>query len=60
MTSELIQSPLFNEIRKYLSETNEEEQIFLYVPYIQSKIIDKLLKDIPNQVSVIKMLLIKV
>ncbi len=53
MIGSLLQSPLFDEIRKYLSEINEEEQIFLYVPYIQSKIIDKLLKDIPNQVSVI-------
>jgi len=49
----LLQSPLFDKIRTYITQTNENEQIFLYVPYIKSKIIDKLLKNIPNQVSVI-------
>ena len=53
MTDKLLQSPLFQEIRNYLHQTKENQQIFLFVPYIRTEIIDKLLKDIPNKVSII-------
>ena len=53
MNDELLQSPLFQEIGNYLHQTEENQQIFLFVPYIRTEIIDKLLKDIPNKVSII-------
>jgi len=49
----LLQSPLFQQIRNYLLQVEQNQKIFLFVPYIRTEIIDKLLKDIPNQVSII-------
>ena len=53
MNDKLLQSPLFDEIRTYISQANENDQILLFVPYIKSKILDKLLKDVLNPVTVI-------
>ena len=53
MTENIIQSPLFKKIKNYLNQANSNQQIILYVPYIKTKIISKLLKDIKNQVSII-------
>ncbi len=53
MTEKLLQSPLFQQIRNYLLQVEQNQQIFLFVPYIKTDIIDKLLKGIPNQVSII-------
>lgn len=49
----LIQSPLFDKIRTYLSQTNDNEQIFLYVPYIKTKILARLVENIDNKIIII-------
>ena len=46
--TELIQSPLFEEIRNYLKTADPEKQIFLYVPYIKIKTLSKLVDGIKN------------
>ena len=51
--TKMIKSPLFNEIRSYLSQTKNDEQIFLYVPYIKTRILEKLIKNISNQITII-------
>lgn len=53
MKSNLIQSPLFGKIREYLIRIKKDEQIFLYVPYIKTKILSQLLHDIKNKTTVI-------
>jgi len=46
--TELIKSPLFEEIRNYLKTADPEKQIFLYVPYIKTKTLSKLVDGIKN------------
>ena len=53
MTDKLFQSPLFDEVRTYLTQTKSNEQIFLYVPYIKTKILSKLIGDIQNKITII-------
>ena len=48
MTDKLLQSPLFEEIRNYLLQANENQQIFLYVPYIKTKTLSKLVDGVKN------------
>ena len=38
----MLRSPLFEEIRNYLKTADENQQIFLYVPYIKTKVLSKL------------------
>jgi DNA-binding transcriptional MerR regulator len=49
----LIHSPLFDEIRAYLTRAKYDEQIFLFVPYIKTKILEKLLDGIQNKITII-------
>jgi len=49
----LIQSPLFEEIKNYLTQSNKDEQIFLYVPYIQTKILSKLVENLDHKITII-------
>jgi len=49
----LIQSPLFDEIREYLLRVKDDEQVFIFVPYIKTKILEKLLETIQNKITVI-------
>jgi len=49
----IIKSPLFDEIRAYLTQANYNDQIFLYVPYIQTKILARLVENISNKMIVI-------
>ena len=51
--TELIKSPLFEEIRNYLKTADENQQIFLYVPYIKTKTLSKLVKDLENKITII-------
>lgn len=51
--SNFIQSPLFNKINRYLVQVKNTEQIFLYAPYIKTKILLKLIERIENQITVI-------
>jgi hypothetical protein len=47
-----ITSPLFQHIRKYI-QIDDSGKIFLYVPYIKTKVLEKLLEGIDNQISII-------
>lgn len=49
----IIKSPLFEKIKTYFSNTNQGNHIFLYVPYIKTKILEKLLENIDNEISII-------
>ncbi len=53
MTDKLVQSPLFEKIRIYFTQFKETEQYFFYVPYIKTKILEKLIKNIPSQITII-------
>ena len=46
--TELIKSPLLEKIRNYLLQADEGQQIFLYVPYIKTKTLSKLVDGIKN------------
>ncbi len=49
----MIKSPLFNEIQNYLIRAKQEDQIFIYVPYIKTNILEKLLDGIENKTTII-------
>ncbi len=51
--TDLYHSPLFENIRDYLSKCGSDETIFLFVPYIKTKILDKLLDGIQNRIVVV-------
>ena len=53
MTEKLLQSPLFDEIKNYLNKAKDDEQIFLYVPYIKTKVLEKLIEDVQNEIIII-------
>tara|TARA_Y100001936_G_scaffold131598_1_gene128658 strand:+ start:4552 stop:5541 length:990 start_codon:yes stop_codon:yes gene_type:complete len=53
MNTNLIKSPLFEKIRNYLLNAEKEKTIFLYVPFIKSKIFEKLIDGISNKIIVI-------
>ena len=48
----ILSSPLMYSIRKYLIK-NSEGKIYLYVPYIKTKILKKLLEEIDSQITII-------
>ena len=50
----MIKSPLFEEIQDFLSKyDNNSNRLFLYVPYIKTKILGKLVEIIKNQITII-------
>ncbi|MDE2588638.1 MAG: hypothetical protein KGL95_03085, partial [Patescibacteria group bacterium] len=49
----LLQSPLIDKIRTYLAQAKNNDQIFLYVPYIQTKILSKLIENLNNKIIII-------
>lgn len=51
--TKLYHSPLFDEIRSYFEKSNPDDTIFLYVPYIKTRILEKLLDGIPNRIIII-------
>ena len=53
MTENIIKSPLFDEIRSYLTQVDDNDQIFLYVPYIKTNILEELIQGIQNEITVI-------
>ena len=53
MTTNLIKSPLFEKIRNYLLNAEKEKTLFLYVPFIKTKIFEKLIDGISNKIIVI-------
>jgi len=48
-----LQSPLFEQIREYLIKSKKDVQIFLYVPYIKTKILAKLVENLDNKITII-------
>ena len=49
----ILKSPLFQNIREYLNQTKNNDQIFLYVPYIKTKILSKLIENSDNKITII-------
>ena len=49
----LYRSPLFESIRGYLLNAPAREIIFLFVPYIQVKVLARLLDDIENRIVIV-------
>jgi len=49
----LIQSPLFDKIKKYLTQADSKKQIFLFVPFIKVSILEKLIEGIENKIIII-------
>ena len=49
----MLQSPLFKKIRDFFITEKSDERIYLYVPYIKTKILEKLLEGISNQITII-------
>ena len=49
----LLHNPLFVHIREYLQESSKDETIFLFVPYVKTKILAMLLKDVRNRVVLV-------
>jgi len=49
----LLKSPLFEEIKKYLTKAGSEKQIFLYVPFIKTSVLEKLIEGIENKIIII-------
>lgn len=49
----LIKAPIYEELRKYLSDATTGQDLFLYVPYVQKDVLKQLLSNINNQVSLI-------
>lgn len=47
-----IKTPLFNVIRDHLFKNSKKHAIF-YVPYIKTKILQKLIEGIPNEITII-------
>ena len=50
--NEIIKTPLFDKIKTHISKI-EHQQIFLYVPYIKTRILKKLLEGIDSQITII-------
>lgn len=46
-------SPLFEKIRTYFEGSKKDDEIFIFVPYIKSKILEELLEGIHNRITII-------
>ena len=51
--NKLLESPLFEKIKDYLEKIGLDNQIFLYVPYIKTKILEKLISEIGKKITII-------
>lgn len=50
----LFRSPLFEQIKRYFEQHNSEDKtIFLFVPYIKTVVLEKLLDEVKNQIVVL-------
>jgi hypothetical protein len=49
----LIKPPLFEEIKKYLNTADKNKQIFLFVPYIQTNYLEKLIDGLQNKIIIV-------
>ena len=46
-------SPLFTKIREYFENSSKDSTLFLFVPYIKTKVLTKLLENLPNKIVII-------
>ena len=53
MEHDLIQPPLLDEIKKYLNQIKNNEKIHLFVPYIKTKSLEKLIDGINNEIIIV-------
>ena len=51
--SEFIQNPLFDKIYTYFSSIQNEKTIFIFVPYIKTKILEKLILNVKSKIVII-------
>ena len=51
--SKLYHSPLFDHIKKYFEQSDPMETLFLFVPYVKTKVLEKLLEKIPNKIVIV-------
>ena len=52
--AKIFHSPLFEQIRKYFEQCDSEDKtIFLFVPYIKTAVLEKLLDGIKNQTVIV-------
>ncbi len=49
----LYHSPLFTQIREYFKHDSKNKTIFLFVPYIKTAVLEKLLNDISNKIVIV-------
>jgi len=49
----MLHSPLFEKIREYLIKAKEDDHIFLYVPYIKTKILEKLVEKLDSKIIIV-------
>ena len=53
MEHDLILPPLLDEIKKYLNQIKNNEKIYLFVPYIKTKSLEKLIDGINNEIVIV-------
>ena len=53
MEHDLIQPPLLDEIKKYLNQIKNNEKVYLFVPYIKTKYLEKLIDGINNEILIV-------
>tara|TARA_Y100001936_G_scaffold104282_1_gene102442 strand:+ start:3594 stop:5393 length:1800 start_codon:yes stop_codon:yes gene_type:complete len=53
MQHDLIQPPLLDEIKKYLNQIKNNEKVYLFVPYIKTKSLEKLIDGINNEIVIV-------
>ena len=51
--TDLYRSPLFEHIRKYFLDHDDGENIYLFVPYIKTKVLEKLLDGISGKIIIV-------
>ena len=51
--TKLYHSPLFDHIKKYLNNDNSDDTIYIFVPYIKTKILEELLDGIKNKIVIV-------
>tara|TARA_B100001123_G_scaffold697_1_gene943 strand:- start:728 stop:3151 length:2424 start_codon:yes stop_codon:yes gene_type:complete len=53
MQHDLIQPPLLDEIKKYLNQIKNNDKVYLFVPYIKTKSLEKLIDGINNEIVIV-------
>ena len=51
--SNLYHSPLFEHIKKYFEQSDPMETLFLFVPYVKTKVLEQLLEKVQNKIVIV-------